>query len=57
MPEALVLHQEHWHPGVVGLVATRVLDKFYRPVLVFGTVDGKLKGVAVLLMPLIYLQL
>ncbi len=44
MPEALVLHQEHWHPGVVGLVATRVLDKFYRPVLVFGTVDGKLKG-------------
>lgn len=44
LPEALVLHQEHWHPGVVGLVATRVLDKFYRPVLVFGTVDGKLKG-------------
>ncbi|APJ03313.1 single-stranded-DNA-specific exonuclease RecJ [Silvanigrella aquatica] len=44
LPDALVLHQEDWHPGVVGLVATRVLDKFYRPVLVFGTIDGKLKG-------------
>lgn len=44
IPDALVLHQPHWHPGVVGLVATRVLEKFYRPVLVFGTVDGKLKG-------------
>jgi single-stranded-DNA-specific exonuclease len=44
LPDALVLHKEDWHPGVVGLVATRVLDKFYRPVLVFGTIDGKLKG-------------
>lgn len=44
LPDALVLHKEDWHPGVVGLVATRVLDKFYRPVLVLGTSDGKLKG-------------
>ncbi len=44
LPDALVLHKDDWHPGVVGLVATRVLDKFYRPVLVFGTIDGKLKG-------------
>ena len=44
LPHAFVLHQEHWHPGVVGLVATRILEKFYRPVLVFGTLDGKLKG-------------
>jgi len=42
--EALVLHQEDWHPGVVGLVASRVLDKFYRPVLVLGTLNGVLKG-------------
>lgn len=44
LPDALVLHKKDWHPGVVGLVATRILDKFYRPVLVFGTIDGKLKG-------------
>lgn len=44
VPEALVLHQEDWHPGVVGLVATRVLDKYYRPTLVFGSNAGYLKG-------------
>ena len=44
IPDALVLHKENWHPGVVGLVATRVLEKFYRPILVLGTLDGKMKG-------------
>jgi single-stranded-DNA-specific exonuclease len=44
VPSAFVLHQEHWHSGVVGLVASRVLEKFYRPTIVFGTLDGKLKG-------------
>ncbi|RDB35561.1 MAG: single-stranded-DNA-specific exonuclease RecJ [Spirobacillus cienkowskii] len=44
LPEALVLFDESWHPGVVGLVASRVLEKYYRPVLVFGMIDGKLKG-------------
>lgn len=44
LPDALVLHQEDWHPGVVGLVATRVLDKYYRPTLVFGSNAGYLKG-------------
>ncbi len=44
LPDALVLHKEDWHSGVVGLVASRVLEKFYRPTLVLGTLDGKLKG-------------
>lgn len=44
LPDALVLHKEDWHSGVVGLVASRVLEKYYRPTLVFGTLDGKLKG-------------
>jgi single-stranded-DNA-specific exonuclease len=43
-PHAFILHKEDWHPGVVGLVASRILEKFYRPTLVFGTLDGKLKG-------------
>lgn len=43
-PHAFILHKEDWHPGVVGLVASRILEKFYRPILVFGTLDGKLKG-------------
>ncbi|MES2615451.1 MAG: DHHA1 domain-containing protein, partial [Bdellovibrionota bacterium] len=44
LPDALVLYEPNWHPGVVGLVASRVLEKYYRPTLVFGLLDGKLKG-------------
>ena len=33
---AYVLHQPHWHPGIIGLVASRVKDKLNRPVLVFA---------------------
>jgi single-stranded-DNA-specific exonuclease len=44
IPPALILHAEHWHPGVVGIVASRVLEKYYRPTLILGTLDGKIKG-------------
>lgn len=30
-PSVLVLASEHWHPGVVGLVASRLKDRFNRP--------------------------
>ncbi|MBP7917233.1 MAG: single-stranded-DNA-specific exonuclease RecJ, partial [Arenimonas sp.] len=33
---AYVLHQAHWHPGIIGLVASRVKDKLNRPVLAFA---------------------
>ena len=33
---AYVLHQAHWHPGIIGLVASRVKDRLHRPVLVFA---------------------
>jgi single-stranded-DNA-specific exonuclease len=29
-----VVYQEHWHKGVVGIVASRLIDKFYRPTVV-----------------------
>jgi single-stranded-DNA-specific exonuclease len=29
----LVLAAEHWHPGVIGIVASRVVERMYRPVL------------------------
>lgn len=29
-----VLFQEHWHKGVVGIVASRLIDSFYRPTVV-----------------------
>jgi single-stranded-DNA-specific exonuclease len=43
---AIVLHQEHWHPGVVGIVASRMVEKYYKPAIMMATVDGVAKGSA-----------
>lgn len=44
-PAALVIHDEHWHQGVVGILASRIKDRFHRPVIAFANVgDGELKG-------------
>ena len=40
----LVLCGEHWHPGVIGIVASRVVEKHYRPTLLLCARDGLLKG-------------
>ena len=39
LPAALCLFDERWHQGVVGIVASRVKDKFYRPVVAFAQAD------------------
>ena len=41
----LCLFDAEWHPGVVGIVAGRLKDRFHRPVVVFARgADGELKG-------------
>ncbi len=40
----LVLAKEGWHPGVVGIVASRVQSAFSRPAVVIGVEDGVGKG-------------
>ncbi len=46
-PAALTLYDAEWHQGVVGLVAGRVKDVIYRPVVVFAPAeDGLLRGSA-----------
>ena len=32
--KSTVLYQEHWHKGVVGIVASRLIDRYYRPTIV-----------------------
>lgn len=32
--KSTVLYQPHWHKGVVGIVASRLIDHFYRPTIV-----------------------
>ena len=38
-----VVYQEHWHKGVVGIVASRLIDKYYRPTIVL-TKSGEIVG-------------
>ncbi|WP_417829697.1 single-stranded-DNA-specific exonuclease RecJ [Thalassospira sp.] len=37
---------EDWHPGVIGIVASRLKDRYHVPSLVMGMVDGVYKGSA-----------
>ncbi len=42
----IVLSQPGWHPGVIGIVAARILQKYWRPTLILTEEDGKAKGSA-----------
>ena len=36
LPAALILFEEHWHQGVIGIVAGRLKEHFHRPSIVFA---------------------
>jgi len=42
----LVLAQEGWHPGVLGIVAARLAEEFHRPVALVSLADGVGRGSA-----------
>ena len=45
MPNAMALYDETWHQGVVGLLASRIKEKFHRPVIAFAdSGNGEVKG-------------
>jgi single-stranded-DNA-specific exonuclease len=45
VPDALALYDAQWHQGVVGLLASRIKEKYHRPVFAFADAgDGTLKG-------------
>lgn len=43
---AVVLHNDNWHLGVIGIVASRLVDMYCRPTVMLSTVEGKIKGSA-----------
>jgi len=43
---SLVLSQEGWHAGLLGIVASRLMQRYYRPVVLIATEDGVGKGSA-----------
>ena len=42
---AVTLYREDWHQGVVGILASRIKERFHRPTIIFAQVDEtELKG-------------
>jgi single-stranded-DNA-specific exonuclease len=42
--KVIVLGREGWHPGVVGIVASRLVERYHRPTLLIAVSDGVGKG-------------
>lgn len=47
LPTGLVLFDKSWHQGVIGILASRIKDRYHRPVIVFAPgQENELKGSA-----------
>ena len=42
----VVLEGEGWHPGVIGIVASRIVERIYRPTVLIAVSDGQGRGSA-----------
>ena len=44
--KSTVLYSEKWHKGVIGIVASRLIETYYKPTIIFSEVNGMLTGSA-----------
>lgn len=44
--KVLVVYDKAWHPGVIGIVASRIVDIYYKPTVILGIEDDIAKGSA-----------
>ncbi len=44
--KSTVVFSEHWHKGVIGIVASRLTEKYYRPTIVLTRSNGHVAGSA-----------
>ena len=44
--DIIVVYEKGWHQGVIGIVASRLVDLYHRSVIIFGGEDGFYKGSA-----------
>jgi single-stranded-DNA-specific exonuclease len=42
--KSTVLYREDWHKGVIGIVASRCIERFYRPTIILTQSNGKAAG-------------
>ena len=40
----MVLYKQDWHLGVIGIVASRLVDLYHRPAIMLSSVEGVIKG-------------
>ncbi len=46
LSKLIVLTSSQWHEGIIGLIASKITEMYYRPTIVMTEVDGFLKGSA-----------
>lgn len=47
LPKGICLFEESWHQGVIGILASRIKERFYRPVIAFAPAnETEIKGSA-----------
>jgi single-stranded-DNA-specific exonuclease len=46
LPKIIILHSEEWEEGIIGLVAAKMVEEFYRPTIILTKNDGFYKGSA-----------
>ena len=44
LPPAIVLWSDRWHPGVLGIVASRLMERFHRPTVLISADEDEGKG-------------
>jgi len=46
IPKIIILVSNHWHEGIIGLIASKIAEEFYRPTFVLTKTDFGYKGSA-----------
>lgn len=47
LPWGIAIYQDDWHQGVIGILASRIKDRYHRPVIAFADAgEGEIKGSA-----------
>jgi single-stranded-DNA-specific exonuclease len=44
VPKVIILEDKLWHEGIIGLIAAKILEKYYRPVIIMTSSEGIYKA-------------